>query len=149
MTTWADIQVGDSIEGKGRTEWWVTATRNKDKGKIRVVTIERGEKSWTLEKASGEKVERLHEAAARIKGVDEHDLAVAVVQAHTPPGAEVIATVGPADNDVHRIPPFKTPSTFLAHLAAFHGIKDPKLGDPRHLHEGGGGYVDHTHEETA
>lgn len=147
--TWADVQVGDSIEGKGRTEWWVTAARNKDKGKIRVVTIERGDKQWTLDKTATEEVTRIHEAAPKVKGVDEHDLAVATVQAGTPSGAEVIATVGPGDNDVHRIPPFKTPSTYLAHLLAYHGIKDPKLGDPRHVHEGGPGYTDHTHEETA
>ena len=145
MTTWAEINEGDVVLGGDSKQWAVEGVTRGKALKVKIRRLKDG-KEYAFEPAPSKDVTRISEGAPKIKGIDPTDLAVAVVSARAP-GSEVLSDEKPGDL-VPSVPAkFRTPGAYLAHLYAFHGIKDPKLDDPRHVHEGGEGYHDHIHEE--
>ncbi len=145
-TTWADVLEGDRVEDKGGRTWTVAKIANKPKTKQRVISLEDGEKTASITVSVASEVKIVEKALPSLPGVDPQELAAAVVQSRL--GGEVILTDGPDYYGVPKCPrEFLHPGARLAHLYTMHGIKNPKLDSP-HEHEGGPGYLTHTHEDT-
>ncbi len=124
MTTWADVNVGDVVEGRGGTSWVVEEIRNKDKGATRAVKMMQPAtgKDFAKDMPSTMAVTILERGAPKIAGVDPVDLATATVTSRL--AGEVILESKPGDV-VPRCPrTFTHVGSLLGHLYIEHGVHD-------------------------
>lgn len=155
MTTWGDVEVGDLIKGKQDQPWQVTRIielRKDKKRKVTIVNQTEPDKDWTGEVGLDAAIVILEKGAPAIPQVDPNELAVTVVQSVV--GGERISERHGADPILHCPKYYEHVGTLLAHLYVHHGHRDLPTrredADSLHVHDGGVGYIDHTHDlETA